>query len=265
MPQTKQLLLDDDKIRVAFYAKRLLQCQQSQGSWNEGDGTEMASCLKDILLSVAPRLKDPRGLPELELPRVDPFDLHHVEIDGERGFKGNFTNLRLHGVTGGLTPQNLQIKVNPKNLRADLLINIPNLRLEGDFEMSINFVKALFPWLQGFGGAHSSGKVNAEFAKVEARGLGLFKEASTGAGKLGVFLQRIGIDFDFHEGNFTFQSNNPGDPIIPMLEGILNDRESGKIIVNEIKPEVIQVVNKLLYNLMSKGLQNLERILYTET
>ncbi|CAG0917231.1 unnamed protein product [Notodromas monacha] len=247
--------------RVAYYAKRLLQCQQSQGSWSEGDGTEMASCLKDILISVGPRLKDPDGIPELELPRVDPFDLKEVSIDSDRSINGNFTNLRLYGVTNGLTTENLNIVVNPKNLRASLFISIPNLRLEGDFEMSINFVKALFPWLEGFSASRSFGKFRTEFAKLDVRGLGIFKEATTGAGGLGVFLQRIGVDFDFHDAKFTFTSNDPKDPIIPLLEGILNDKESGKAIVNEIKPQLIQVINKLLYNLMSKGMQNFERLL----
>jgi hypothetical protein len=75
----------------------------------------MASCLKDIVLSVTPRLRASEGLPELELPRIDPFDLQQVSIDGERGLKANMTNLRLFGVTGGLTPENLNIRSAPSH------------------------------------------------------------------------------------------------------------------------------------------------------
>jgi hypothetical protein len=56
-------------------------------------------------------------------------------------------------------------RVNPKNLRADLFITIPDLRLEGDFEMSLNFAKTIFPFLQSLQGTKSSGKLNAQFGE----------------------------------------------------------------------------------------------------
>ncbi|KAF5293056.1 hypothetical protein FQR65_LT11048 [Abscondita terminalis] len=112
------------------------------------DHKNLSACIVDSIDQLRLRLE--HGIPELEIPGLEPFELAPIAIESIGGgtrLATNITNLKVHGASAfkilKLTPT---LTKKGQNFRYEVII--PRLRVHGDYELDS---KILFLDLKGKG------------------------------------------------------------------------------------------------------------------
>ncbi|CAG0880590.1 unnamed protein product [Darwinula stevensoni] len=207
---------------------------------------ELGPCLKGILISESDRL--PAGIPELNVPPLDPLFIPIIRLNDNTGFDGNFTDIQVTGVGRAVNERNLDLTVDTKTGRLGLRMLIPSMHIVGQYKMTTNFLSFFFPVRPL---TLSEGIFEAEFDFVRAQGGGTIREVN---GRYRV--DDIAIDFDLQGRKMEFKSQN-GDPFAGIINTVVNDRETGREILQEIKPEISERISALVQRVLNNALREI--------
>lgn len=95
----------------------------------KADDPQISACIIRAIDELRPQLKE--GIPELEVPAIDPLKLDVVRLT--QGIQFNVTDIEVYGAS---TFEILELKTNiPKN-RFEFTVKLPFLRFRGNYELN---------------------------------------------------------------------------------------------------------------------------------
>jgi len=205
------------------------------------DEPNLAKCIQDSIEKLKPRLIS--GIPELQVPTLEPFHVDNVTIDSVAGpnhLGTNLTNVRAHGASKFEI-----IKIVPKATKNGYSfgfeVMVPHIYVEGNYKME---TKILFLELNGDGPFNANisdyhFSCNMKGRKVEREGNNYLNfdkiECNLEVGKIKIYLGNL---FNGNEllGNAT--------------NAIIND--NADTFFQEIKPNILKAISNLFTDIANK-------------
>lgn len=200
------------------------------------ENQELNNCLRQIMESLRPRMKT--GIPELNLPPLDPFKLDaftFTQREGNVVVNAKFNNVKVRGVSDFKTNY---IRVNPTTLTLEVDLNLPRLLINGNYTMD---GKLFLLDIVGQGPFYSV------LDGITAHGVGTVSANNQNKLKISNVL----VDFKVLKMNTLLE--NLFDGTNPILAETINVfvNENGHEILSEIQPEVARQINQLVDKVMN--------------
>jgi hypothetical protein len=188
-------------------------------------------CFQNLLNHIKPYLA--KGIPELELPPIEPLVIPEMKIENGQGpvrVRAIFTNITAIG------PGNYSIskaRVNMSSNRFDIHMTFPKIELQGNYDINGNVL--LFP-------LQSNGAFWALFGDVSAvvrvQGVVDVKD-----GVRYLTMSKLLVDFKLGRIRFRVTDNLNGDNVIGQaMNQFLN--QNAHEIVEELKPAASSSISK---------------------
>ncbi|KAJ8951215.1 hypothetical protein NQ318_010242 [Aromia moschata] len=123
---------------LSFISKYAISVSASYIKICKKNDPDLAKCIINSVYSLKPKLVE--GIPELDVPSIEPLPLERVELrNGQSTSKidANITNIQVWGPSSF---EILELKPNVAKNRFAFKISIPHLYFEGDYDIDINFL-----------------------------------------------------------------------------------------------------------------------------
>ncbi|XP_014471415.1 PREDICTED: protein takeout-like [Dinoponera quadriceps] len=189
------------------------------------------SCFQNTLIHLRPYLV--KGIPELELPPIEPLVIPEMKIENGQGpvrVRAIFTNITAIG------PGNFsisKIRINMASYRIDIHISFPKIELQGNYDINGNIL--LFP-IQSHGQFWALLGDVAAIARVQG-----VEEVKDGVRYLTI--GKLLIDFKLGRIRFRVTDHLNGDNVIGQaMNQFLN--QNAHEIVEELKPAASASIGK---------------------
>ncbi|XKL60769.1 hypothetical protein PGB90_007826 [Kerria lacca] len=203
---------------------------------------ELNKCLVNLFESLRPKLG--QGIPEIELPPLDPLILHEIVI-----FPGGNGKMKLFAhevkVTGVKNLKINRVKVNIKKLEVEVSVYFPFLHFEGMYDVNARFLQFVV-----------KGKGPLKGNATEVTGLALLK---------GKFIQikderyvefySANVDVNLRSYQIRIEKALPNKEINNELNNLLNDPTV--VPVETIKPLMNKLASTMLLDMVNKISKNL--------
>jgi len=226
------------------FAKELRTCYQVERK-------QLSTCLKRFLVDKREVLAD--GIPELDIPALEPAKFPLVRLVDNTGFEGNFTDIRVFGLTSGFDDTTLNIKTDIPRERISIDLLFPRLKLGGKYRITTNFLSTFIPFLPPALAPKSVGIFIADLYGVTASGSGRITNVNN-------FFQvsNLDIDFDFKDDSrIELRAGKGANQVLTdLINTILNDKSTGREIINELKPELRTSISDMVMRILNQAMNN---------
>ena len=88
-------------------------------------------CVQDSVMKLLPKLYS--GIPELDVPSLEPLDIEEIALANLKDFRAVATNVKLHGLS------NFQVKylqVDLEKRKIDIAIIFPKVIMKSDYDVA---------------------------------------------------------------------------------------------------------------------------------
>lgn len=201
------------------------------------DDPRLNDCLKNLFESLRPKLV--QGIPEIELPPLDPLVLKElVVLPGGRGqMRAIGHNIKVTGVS------NIQInhlKANVEKLEIDVGVFFPFLKFEGSYDVDAKFANLA---------VKGKGPLRGNASEITGNALlkGKFVEIN---GEKFVQFTNIDVDVDVKDYNVRVDKLFPDRNLNDAINALLNDKKLHS--VSSAKPIINKLASKMLLDVINK-------------
>ncbi|CAG0902794.1 unnamed protein product [Cyprideis torosa] len=177
-----------------------------------------------------------------------------VDLRDSSGWEGTFKDIAVFGLTGGFNEQNLGMTADLDRKLLSMSFEFPRLKIGGRYSMTTFFLNQLLgPLFPRELAPKSIGIFTLDLRGVEASGTGRIEAQGD------VFrVSGLDIDFTFNEQSTIELKGSAGNPALTnILNTVLNDKETARAIVEELKPELRVTLNSMIQGILNNALKNL--------
>jgi hypothetical protein len=211
-----------------------------------GNDAQLNACFKLILADLKPKLA--AGIPEIQLPPLDPLLLEKLDFKSGKGavvIKAEFTDVKIKGLSN-FTKAEFIMDRTKRVMNFEMLI--PRVRIDGTYNLGGNIL--VFP----IGG---TGPYWFDIAKVQVRGqleLKLVKKSDSNM--MVVTVDKIHLDLEIGDIQIQLLNLFNGNQVLgPVINNVLN--ENGQELFQEIKPGVVTQISGIVSSIANAVLANL--------
>ncbi|CAG0889809.1 unnamed protein product [Cyprideis torosa] len=237
-------VLSSPRGRAAQYTAELVSCYRVKQ-------IDLATCLKTFLVSQRETLRN--GIRELDIPPLEPAKFPHVNLVDNGGWEGNFTNILVSGITTGFTYDSFNLSTDLVKGYLSLTIEFPSLFIEGNYGMTTYFLQQIIPMIPKSLAPKSIGVFSTNLHRVTALGSGTIRP------RYDILeVKNLDIDFDYHDDSSIELVATAGSQVLTtILNAVLNDDETGRAIIDELKPELRAHLSQLVEGMLNNALKNI--------
>lgn len=199
---------------------------------------ELNKCLVQKLTATKPFIQT--GVPELNIPTLDPFNLDEIDIDHKFGptmfVKGVLKNLKAYGGSGIIFDD---IKLNPQTLEGEVMVSFPYIYAETEYNIQGQFLIPI----------QRRGYFRGNFTDVKVVGKGYFRKVTKNGVEIAQlekpdFVAKIG------DGYVKLTDKNPAQQmLVDMVANFFNQNPAGVVeILSPVYIRTITTYGKQLIN-----------------
>ncbi|XP_059486363.1 uncharacterized protein LOC132202985 [Neocloeon triangulifer] len=209
----------------------------------KSDDPKLVSCLNETLVHLKPYLA--KGIPDIELPSVEPFLMDELSLSlstGPKGYKITLKDLQIYGATNFTVRK---MKLGSKNSRFETKLRIPKLHIDARYTSS--GVLFILPALGG-------GTFNADFYDVHADVSGIAEKTvsnATGQDETYLAVRDLGVELNVKNVHMSVKKVFNNNRIL--TEGTnLFLRENGHEVLKHMQPQLKRKISALFSDVANR-------------
>ncbi|CAG0914190.1 unnamed protein product [Notodromas monacha] len=211
------------------YGKDLLACRENWLAVSKSP-RRLEDCATKFFFAVKPHMQSSRGIPELNIPSVNPLALDEYRMGTDASLQGTLKEFKIYNITDSFIPERVKFSYDEQNKVMSLNIFAPLITGSSVYDMTINF-GSLLGQAEAFEGLRTTG---SSFVTIEDADVKLKVHFRTKKnGELAV--SKSDCDLDVRSANMRFKSDKPDDPVGIMLNNLAKG-EIGRVLVLDTSP-----------------------------
>jgi hypothetical protein len=243
------------------YGAELKQCKEDWDVISKAGSDKVASCYHKLILSIRPMALNAKGIEALKVPQLDPLSVTETVTLGNSGgaLTGNFTQMKVNGICGGLTPEKSEMRFDSQANTVTLVVTLPpgSASVDANYKIRLN-VGSLFQdgsAQANAGGSITEGTVNALSTGPLVTTLTATLKKSKGGGYRVLSTKS---DFTVQDVKFTLRGKNPDDPMTGLFNTVLASKETADLVIDAIRPSINKALATVLGSILNGGWKKLD-------
>jgi len=233
-------------LRECVEEKRSKYSQATQTFSGEGITNESVNeCLKEAIEDLRPYMST--GIPSLGLKSTDPLKVKDTDIIRDVppiNIQTKLTNVVAKGLSKFKTRK---VNADLRNKSIQIVITVPNLYLEGNYvtnsQLAIIRIKGNGPFTANI--TKLTGDASMDIKIVE-------KTMGNKAGQKILMVENVSFGINIAKASIKLENLFPGQKALSATaDKFLNSKEFSKMMQREIKPQIIEEVNKYFEKVMN--------------